>query len=358
MREIYSLATTVQPGNSGGPLLDTEGRVVGVIFAKSLEDDATGYALTLAEAKPVLEAGATASARSRHRRLRRRLTARVAPSRCRRARCRCRDHLDPKAHRCQSGCMQVSFVAADGIADHPAEALDGLLARQDGYVWVDLPDYDAAADDLLADVFHAHSLVRRHCAERNFVPTVHAYDSTSSSSSTRHSPVRVGTSTSSSSTRLIGDRYLVTVHGPRNPVVTVEEATEETRSVRERIVRGRLRPAGSHDLAYAIGSAIARRQSAAVRRWRVGCRPWRQQVLAADFHRPEELLEQLFLVRHELMTARTMAAQAHDIQAPYHVARGLRHRGRPAPRCRPRPWAACSSPGRHPWCTRRTRRGT
>jgi S1-C subfamily serine protease len=61
VREIYSLATTVQPGNSGGPLLDTRGRVVGVIFAKSLEDAGTGYALTLNEAKPVLEAGATAS---------------------------------------------------------------------------------------------------------------------------------------------------------------------------------------------------------------------------------------------------------------------------------------------------------
>jgi S1-C subfamily serine protease len=61
VREIYSLATTVQPGNSGGPVLDTKGRVVGVIFAKSLEDAGTGYALTLNEAKPVLQAGATAS---------------------------------------------------------------------------------------------------------------------------------------------------------------------------------------------------------------------------------------------------------------------------------------------------------
>ena len=62
VREIYSLATTVQPGNSGGPLLDTQGRVVGVIFAKSLEDDSTGYALTLAEAKPVLDQAMTAGA--------------------------------------------------------------------------------------------------------------------------------------------------------------------------------------------------------------------------------------------------------------------------------------------------------
>lgn len=62
IREIYSLAATVQPGNSGGPLLDTEGRVVGVIFAKSLEDDSTGYALTLAEARPVLDQATSAGA--------------------------------------------------------------------------------------------------------------------------------------------------------------------------------------------------------------------------------------------------------------------------------------------------------
>ena len=62
VRQIYSLAATVQPGNSGGPLLDPAGRVVGVVFAKSLEDDATGYALTLNEAKPVLDEAASARA--------------------------------------------------------------------------------------------------------------------------------------------------------------------------------------------------------------------------------------------------------------------------------------------------------
>lgn len=60
VREIYSLNTTVRPGNSGGPLLDTQGRVVGVVFARSLEDDRTGYALTLAEAMPVIDQAASA----------------------------------------------------------------------------------------------------------------------------------------------------------------------------------------------------------------------------------------------------------------------------------------------------------
>ncbi|MGV9990263.1 MarP family serine protease [Streptomyces sp. NPDC003374] len=48
-REIYSIRSTVRPGNSGGPLLTGDGRVFGVVFARSTSDDGTGYALTAAE---------------------------------------------------------------------------------------------------------------------------------------------------------------------------------------------------------------------------------------------------------------------------------------------------------------------
>ena len=60
-REVYSLYAQVRPGNSGGPLLSTDGRVVGVVFAKSLDDPSTGYALTMDEARPVLDAASGAS---------------------------------------------------------------------------------------------------------------------------------------------------------------------------------------------------------------------------------------------------------------------------------------------------------
>jgi S1-C subfamily serine protease len=53
-REIYSLRGSIRPGNSGGPLLDSAGHVVGVIFARSTIDPDTGYALTLDELRPVL----------------------------------------------------------------------------------------------------------------------------------------------------------------------------------------------------------------------------------------------------------------------------------------------------------------
>ncbi|WP_425832189.1 MarP family serine protease [Streptomyces fractus] len=45
-RDVYSLFATVRQGNSGGPLLTPDGRVYGVVFAKSLDDSQTGYALS------------------------------------------------------------------------------------------------------------------------------------------------------------------------------------------------------------------------------------------------------------------------------------------------------------------------
>lgn len=48
-RQVFSLYGVVEPGNSGGPLLSMEGGVYGVIFAKSLDDENTGYALTADE---------------------------------------------------------------------------------------------------------------------------------------------------------------------------------------------------------------------------------------------------------------------------------------------------------------------
>jgi S1-C subfamily serine protease len=61
VREIYAVRGMVRPGNSGGPLLDEAGQVLGVIFAAAADDPQTGYALTAAEVASSAQAGAAAT---------------------------------------------------------------------------------------------------------------------------------------------------------------------------------------------------------------------------------------------------------------------------------------------------------
>lgn len=54
--EIYQLGAEVEQGNSGGPLLGRDGELAGVVFAKAKGDLAVGYALSLDEVEPVVDA--------------------------------------------------------------------------------------------------------------------------------------------------------------------------------------------------------------------------------------------------------------------------------------------------------------
>jgi S1-C subfamily serine protease len=60
--DIYRLAGDVQPGNSGGPLLTTDGQVAGVIFAKATSDAEMGFAITMDDLYPVASQAAGFSA--------------------------------------------------------------------------------------------------------------------------------------------------------------------------------------------------------------------------------------------------------------------------------------------------------
>jgi S1-C subfamily serine protease len=54
-RDIEVLATHVIPGNSGGPMVDTNGTVEGLVFAASTTVTDEGYALTMTEIMPDLK---------------------------------------------------------------------------------------------------------------------------------------------------------------------------------------------------------------------------------------------------------------------------------------------------------------
>ena len=61
VRQILSMRTQVRPGNSGGPVVNDAGKVVGVVFASSLDSDDTGYAMTADEVSEAVTAGTTAA---------------------------------------------------------------------------------------------------------------------------------------------------------------------------------------------------------------------------------------------------------------------------------------------------------
>ncbi len=62
-RDVYSLRAKVIPGNSGGPVVGADGRVLGIIFATSTTYDTVGYALTGHQVASELSQAATATKR-------------------------------------------------------------------------------------------------------------------------------------------------------------------------------------------------------------------------------------------------------------------------------------------------------
>ncbi|MGN6337724.1 acid resistance serine protease MarP [Mycobacterium sp.] len=48
-RDVYTIRASVEQGNSGGPLIDLDGQVLGVVFGAAVDDPETGFVLTADE---------------------------------------------------------------------------------------------------------------------------------------------------------------------------------------------------------------------------------------------------------------------------------------------------------------------
>lgn len=59
IRQVYSLRALIRPGNSGGPIVTSAGEVAGLVFAASVSDRDTGYALTASQVAESAAAGVT-----------------------------------------------------------------------------------------------------------------------------------------------------------------------------------------------------------------------------------------------------------------------------------------------------------
>jgi magnesium transporter len=214
-----------------------------------------------------------------------------------------------------AGGMDVRFVSDEGIQQDPVEQLAGLLTRDDGFVWVDIPVCDEEAARVLSEVFGFHPLAIRACIERNAVPKVRAYRD--HVFVILHAPElgKGGHVHYVELDQFVGPRYLdlVTVHGPVNPAVTEEAALRETRAVLGRLEGGRLRPTSPFELSYAVVSALAQGQEAFVETVTRQVWPLEQRVTSGHLGNPEQFLEELFGARHGLLAVSNMATLGHQI---------------------------------------------
>lgn len=189
-----------------------------------------------------------------------------------------------------------------------------LLLREDGFVWVDVPSWDEDTAGLLQGL-GCHPMVIEACQQRNHVPTVHSYQD--QDFVTTQSPLlgHAGHVHLLELDQVLGRNFLVTVHGPLNPMVAPAEALVETEGTLRRIRSGRFHPSSPAELSYAITSAVARRQRAVISQIAEKVPELERQVMTSPLTHPEELLERLFLIRHEVITARTMASHCCDVWA-------------------------------------------
>lgn len=207
---------------------------------------------------------------------------------------------------------------AGGLGElRPFDDLGELLSRPGGWVWLDVEEPDAQMADLLRGPLFGcppravkDSLLRNHVSRLKvngdcmFVAAHKAY------------PGARGHVHYLELDQFVSPRFLVTVHGPRNLLVPAEAMLVETREAAARVSTGYWRPRSPLELSHAIIALLTLNEEGFVNELAERVGALEQRVMAQEDDRnPQEFLDELFQVRHVLLTIRTMTSQSSEIYA-------------------------------------------
>ena len=215
--------------------------------------------------------------------------------------------------------MDIRLITPGRVCRYEVADLPDLVAQEDGVLWVDIPEGDPDAVQVLGGVFHFHPKAVQDCIGRSPVPKVHVYADHVFVVLHAPEPGVGGHVHYVELDQFIAKRYLVTVHGPVNVAVNRAAALVETDLVAGRVDGGRLAPPSGYELSTAVVSALTGRMrdhisSRTTEVWR-----FEQQVTAGELGDAERFLDGMFRVRHGLLTVRTMAALSSEVYGRMHA---------------------------------------
>jgi Mg2+ and Co2+ transporter CorA len=208
--------------------------------------------------------------------------------------------------------MEIRRITADGVQLCSPQQL-GSPPAGGGVLWVDVPEWDDDAAALLTERFGIHPRAAEDCARRNPVPKVHVYPG--HVFVVLHGPQKGahGHVHFLELDQFVGSDWVVTVHGPLNPAVPLDAALTETRAVARRLESGRLHPASAAELSFAVVSALSGRLRDHLAAMTEEVWTLERRVTGGDGSDPEQLLEEMFAVRHGLLAVSTMASLSREV---------------------------------------------
>ena len=208
--------------------------------------------------------------------------------------------------------MDFRFVSPDGLQETDAFELDDMLLNDEGFVWIDIADFSDADRRFLSDRFRFHPVALDITAARNHMPMVHGYADYVFAVLHRPVVIDVGHIHLVEIDMFLGGRYLVTVRPGEEPMPGTVSEIDETI---DRIKGGRIHPATPAELAHAIISLVALRQRLLVQRVAERVSEIETKVLDRAMADPESSLDEMFMLRYELLSVRTAAAHSEEIMA-------------------------------------------
>jgi Mg2+ and Co2+ transporter CorA len=211
--------------------------------------------------------------------------------------------------------MDIRWVTDTGVRRLPAQAVPDVASRNDGVVWVDVDHADAAGMSLLAEVIPARAPDLQACHTRSPVPTLHAYDDHYFSAMNGLARGTDGRLHFVPVKMFIRPPVVCTVTGPRHKALESAAWRRDLDVVAQRLDGADLRPPSVFELGGAIRVEMLQSQEQLVASAAARIAELELSVMQRDPVHAEQLLGDLFGLRHDLQTIHTNAAQTQELYA-------------------------------------------